>query len=149
MLARTRLSQITYIAAGTESPHVAYFGDWMATAAALAQVTPPAGIDSISFVPTLRGHPDQQPEHEFLYWEFHEGGFRQATLYRGRWKGIRTGSPDAPVQLYDTETDIAEVHDAAKQYPEIAATIGIWLQSARTEIPAWEPKWESAKHAEK
>ncbi|MEJ7593792.1 MAG: arylsulfatase [Planctomycetaceae bacterium] len=130
-----------HIAAGTESPHVAYFGDWMATAADLAQATPPAGIDSISFVPVLTGHPDQQPEHEFLYWEFHEGGFRQAALYRGRWKGIRTGSPDAPVQLFDTDTDVAEANNVAELHPEIAATIGTWLQSARTEIPAWEPKW--------
>ncbi len=137
------------IAAGTESPHVAYSGDWMATASDLAQATPPAGIDSISFVPTLKGHPDQQPEHEFLYWEFHEGGFRQAALYRGRWIGIRTGSPDAPVQLFDTDTDVAEVHDMAKQHPEIAATIGTWLQSARTEIPAWEPKWESVQGGKK
>ncbi len=123
---------------------MAYFGDWMATATELAQAAPPPGIDSISFVPTLTGHPDQQPEYEFLYWEFHEGGFRQAALYRGRWKGIRTGSPNAPVQLFDTETDVAEVNDVAKLHPEIAATIGTWLQSARTEIPAWEPKWESA-----
>ena len=137
------------IAAGTESHHVAYFGDWMATAARLAQAIPPAGIDSISFVPTLTGNPDQQPRHEFLYWEFHEGGFRQAALYRGRWKGIRSGSPDAPVQLFDTETDVAEVRDVSEQHPEIAATIGSYLQSARTVIPTWEPKWESAKRGEK
>jgi len=138
-----------HIAAGTESPHLAYFGDWMATASELAQAEPPAGIDSISVVPTLTGHQDQQPEHEFLYWEFHEGGFRQAALYRGRWKGIRTGRPDAPVQLFDTDTDVAEVHDVAKQHPEIAATIGTWLKSARSENPAWEPKWESARRREK
>lgn len=133
-----------HVVAGTVSSHVAYFGDWMATATELAQTTPPDGTDSISFVPTLTGHPDQQREHEFLYWEFHEGGFRQAALYRGRWKGIRSGSPESPVKLYDTEADIAEVNNVAEQYPEIALTISDYLQSARTEIPAWEPRWESS-----
>ncbi len=132
-----------HIKGGTVSPHVAYFGDWMATAAELANAEQPPGLDSISFVPTLFGKPEMQTDHEFLYWEFHEGGFRQAALYKGRWKGIRTGSPDAAVQLFDTDSDVAEVNDVAKQHPKIAATIGTWLQSARTDIPAWEPKWKS------
>ncbi len=133
-----------HIAAGTESSHVAYLGDWMATVTELAGATPPDGIDSISFVPTLTGHPDQQPEHEFLYWEFHEGGFRQAALYHGRWKGIRTGSPEAPVKLFDTDTDIAETEDVAEEHPEIAAAVSRFLQTARTELPAWEPSWKPA-----
>ena len=132
-----------HVKAGTVSPHAAYFGDWMATAAELAHAEQPPGLDSISFAPTLMGKPEIQTQHEFLYWEFHEGRFRQAALYKGRWKGIRTGSPDAPVQLFDTNSDVAEVTDVAKQHPEIAAAIGSYLQSARTEIPAWEPKWKS------
>ena len=80
--------------AGTETDHVAYFGDWMATAAELAGAKAPDGCDSISFVPTLLGKSAAQPQHEFLYWEFHEGGFKQAALYQGRWKGIRSGSPE-------------------------------------------------------
>ena len=115
----------------------------MATATELAGAKPPTGIDSISFVPTLNGNSEQQLQHEFLYWEFHEGGFRQAALYQGRWKGIRTDSPDAPVQLFDTETDIAEVTNVAANHPEIAMKISDYLQFARTEIPAWEPKWEA------
>jgi len=133
-----------HIAASSESSHAAYFGDWMATAAELAGSKPPTGIDSISFVPTLNGHSEKQPHHEFLYWEFHDGGFRQAALYQGRWKGIRTGSHDAPIQLFDTETDIAEVINVAAKHPEIAMKISDYLQSTRTEIPAWEPKWQAA-----
>ena len=133
-----------HIAENSETSHAAYFGDWMATAAELAGAKPPTGIDSISFVPTLYGHTVKQSQHEFLYWEFHEGGFRQAALYQDRWKGIRTGSPDAPIQLFDTETDVAEVNDVALEQPEIAMKISDYLQSARTEIPAWEPKWPAA-----
>lgn len=138
-----------HIKANSEASHVAYFGDWMATAADLANVECPPGTDSISFVSTLLGQPDKQVEHEFLYWEFHEGGFKQAALYKGRWKGIRTGSPDAPVQLFDTDTDVAEVNNVAKQHPDIAETIGAYLQAARTPIPAWEPRWSADARSKK
>ncbi len=132
---------------GGETAHVAYFGDWMATAAELAGATPPAGIDSISFVPTLLGQAGEQKEHEFLYWEFHEGGFKQAALYRGRWKGIRTGAPDAPIALYDQAKDVAEKTNVAADHPEIAAKIGAYLKTARTELPEWEPMWQPQKEA--
>ncbi len=63
----------------------------------------PTTVDSVSFVPTLLGKTAEQQQHEFLYWEFHEGGFKQAALYQGRWKGIRAGGPDEPVKLYDLQ----------------------------------------------
>jgi arylsulfatase A-like enzyme len=138
-----------HIAANSVSSHAAYFGDWMATAGELAGAKPPTEIDSISFVATLNGHSDKQPQHEFLYWEFHESGFRQAALYRGRWKGIRMGSHDAPIQLFDTETDVSEVNNVASKYPEIAMKISDYLRSARTKIPAWEPKWQAAGREKK
>jgi hypothetical protein len=96
-------------------------------------------------VPTLTGKTDLQKQHEFLYWEFHEGGFKQAALYQGRWKGIRTGSPEAAIRLYDQPTDITETKDVAVQHPDIAARIGDYLQSARTPLPEWEPRWSPAK----
>ena len=129
------------VRAGVESDHVAYFGDWMATAAELAGAKVPEGRDSISFVPTLFGHPGQQKGHEFLYWEFHEGGFKQAALYDGRWKGIRAGGIGAPVALFDLKNDVAEKLDVAKEHPETAAKIDVYLRGARSESADWEPKW--------
>lgn len=129
------------VAPGVESPHVGYFGDWMATAAELAGTEAPENTDSLSFAPTLLGQIHKQTRHEWLYWEFHEGGFKQAALYRGRWKGIRSGNPDAPITLYDLDRDIAEKINVAAQHPEIAETIGAYLQAARTELPDWEPRW--------
>lgn len=131
------------ISPGTETDHVAYFGDWMATAAELAGTEVPDGCDSISFVPTLLGRPAKQQSHEFLYWEFHERGFTQAALYQGRWKGIRSGNPDAPVVLYDLKHDIAEKTNVAAGHPEIAAKIGAYLKTARTPSPDWVPRWRS------
>ena len=125
----------------TESSHVAYFGDWMATASELAGTNAPTSIDSISLVPTLFGDTSKQSQHDFLYWEFHEGGFKQAALYQGRWKGIRMGGPETPIALYDQFSDIAEKTDVADAQPEIAATISKYLKTARTESSDWKPNW--------
>jgi arylsulfatase A-like enzyme len=125
----------------TQTDHVAYFGDWMATASELSGVPAIAGLDSVSFVPTLMRKSSDQKQHDFLYWEFHEGGFKQAALYQGRWKGIRKGSADAPLLLYDQSTDIAESKNVANEYPEIAARISDYLKTARTESTDWTPIW--------
>lgn len=132
---------------GTVSDRAAYFGDWMATAAELAGATPPAKIDSMSFVPTLLGQPERQQKHDFLYWEFHEGGFKQAALFEGRWKGIRAGGPDAPIALYDSENDVAEKTNIVAQYPDIAEKISAYLKTARSDSPDWQPQWQAGKKA--
>jgi arylsulfatase A-like enzyme len=132
------------VAAGKESGHVAYFGDWMATAADLASAKLPPGLDSISFAPTLRGRAAEQQQHEFLYWEFHERGFSQAALYQGRWKGIRERTPDAPLALYDLQNDIAEKIDVAARNPEIVARIKAYLKTARSDSPDWPIKAAAA-----
>lgn len=130
------------IKAGTESGHVGYFGDWFATAAELAGGKTPEGLNSISFVPALLGRSSEQRSHEFLYWEFHERGFTQAALYAGRWKGIRSGHPAAPIVLYDLKQNPAEEVNVADSHPEIAARIDAYLRTARTESLDWEPRWQ-------
>ena len=131
-----------------ESARVGYFPDWLPTVAELAGAPAPEKTDGISLVPVLTGKGEQK-DHEFLYWEFHEGGFKQAALYQSRWKGIRMGGPDAPVQLFDQENDVAEETDVAAKHPEIAAKIGEYLKTARDPLPEWEPKWQAAKKGKK
>jgi arylsulfatase A-like enzyme len=123
--------------------HTGYFPDWFPTAAELAKAETPEGLDGISLVPLLTGKVDEQKKHEFLYWEFHEGGFKQAALYDSRWKGIRQGGPDAPVKLYDQQNDVAELTDVAAQRPDIAEKISEYLKTARTPLAEWEPKWQA------
>jgi arylsulfatase A-like enzyme len=130
-----------HVRAGSVCSHVGYFGDWFATAAELAGASVPAGLDSISFVPSLLGRSTEQKQHEFLYWEFHEGGFQQAALYQGRWKGLRRGGPDATVRLFDLSIDLAEKTDVAVSQPAIAAKVADYLNTARSPSPDWEPKW--------
>lgn len=129
------------VPAGATSDHVAYFGDWMATAAELGGVPVPAGLDSLSLVPVLEGRTETAPSHEFLYWEFHEGGFQQAALLRGRWKGLRRGAPDAPIILHDLDADPGELTDVAAMHPEMVARLDAYLRTARTASEDWVPQW--------
>ena len=85
-------------------------GTWLVTA---------VSNQTLSLVPLLTGRPQEQQKHEFLYWEFHEGGFKQAALYQGRWKGIRRLGE--PLQLFDTDADVAEQNDVAAAHSDPAA----------------------------
>jgi arylsulfatase A len=94
---------------GSTSDHISYFPDVLPTLAELAGAYEPPGIDGISMVPALLENEDQ-PEHEYLYWEFHEQGGKQA-VRKGKWKAVRLGvrsNPENPVELYDLGNDISE-----------------------------------------
>ena len=119
------------------SEHVGYFGDFMASAAELAGATPPANLDSISFVPVLLGRTRNQRQHEFLYFEFHESGFSQAALMEGRWKGIRTNGIDGPLRVFDLKNDPGESRDVASHEPAVASRIAAFLRAARTDSADW------------
>lgn len=123
------------VAAGQTSGHVGYFGDYLATAAELAGAETPPQLDSISFVPTLLGIAEQ-PRHRFLYWEFHEGGFQQAALMDGRWKGIRAGT-EGQLKLFDLHSDLAEQHDVSAEHPQLVAALRQYLDQARSPNPHW------------
>lgn len=120
----------------TVSDHVAYFGDFLATALDVAGLKTPAGLDSVSFLPTLVGRQDAQPRHEFLYWEYHGGVSTQAALYQGRWKGFRP-HPGASLELYDLRADLGETRDVAARHPDIVAKLEAYLKSARAPAENW------------
>jgi arylsulfatase A-like enzyme len=125
---------------GTVSDHVWAFWDFLPTACDLAGVKAPDGLDGISIAPTITGKGEQK-KHEFLYWEFHEGGTRQAVRH-GDWKAIRL-APGAPLELYNVAKDPGEKQDVAKDHPQVVATIEAYLKTARTdskEFPIRPPK---------
>ena len=130
------------IPAGTVSNEVGYFGDLMATWGELAGGKVPAGLDSVSLVPTLlrRG---TQVRHPYLYWEFYEGAISQAVLLEGRWKGIRSPR-GSELKVYDLQTDPGEQVNVASAQPAITRRIEAALQEAHVDNEHWNFKSESA-----
>lgn len=126
------------IKAGSVSAQVAYFGDFLNTAAQLAGVAEPKGRDGLSFVPTLLGRPGQKT-HNYLYWEFHEHGFSQAVLLDGRWKAIRMKRRTAPIELYDLRNDIGEARNIAAEKTGLVARAESLFKNARTDSPYYPP----------
>jgi arylsulfatase A-like enzyme len=125
------------IKAGVVTGRVSAFWDLLPTLAELAGAPSPAGTDGISLLPTLLGRPEQQRRHEFLYWEFHEGGSIQA-VRMGRWKAVRPFGK--PLELYDLETDMGETQNVADNHPDVVAKIEKYLTTARTESKFWPLK---------
>lgn len=136
------------IAPGSVSAHVGYFGDFMPTALELAGLDRPADLDGTSLLPVLLGRPKAPERHGGLYWEYHAGGSSQAALLDGRWKGLRDGRRDAPLELYDLTTDPEESLDVAPQHPDLVARIETLLKASRTEAPNW-PLRDATRPAEK
>ena len=124
------------IEAGTQTDHIGYFGDIMATAADLAGVPSPAGVKSNSLLPTLLGSAESQETHPFLYWEFYEQGSRQAVRF-GDWKAIREPMFNGDLALYNLSNDQEESQDVSGSYPEIVQEALRIMQEAHIPDPNW------------
>jgi uncharacterized sulfatase len=96
----------------------------------------PAGLDSLSLLPTLTGRPADQRAHEYLYWEFYEQGGRQAVRI-GTWKAIREPMTTGRVQLFDLSEDVGEGTDLAAARPQIAARAATYMDETHVPDPAW------------
>ena len=115
---------------GATSDRVTGFEDWLPTLLELAgtRKSIPAGLDGISFAPTLLGK--TQKPRPFLYREFPSYGGQQSVRV-GRWKLVRqqlaqqakdsTGS--LRTELYDLSTDPGERTDVAARHPDILAKL--------------------------
>ena len=97
----------------------------------------PAGLDGISFAPTLLGR--EQPGRPFLYREFAGYGGQQC-IRVGNWKAIRqnltprgkakgkgktapVASPQIKTELYDLAADPTESKDVAADHPDVLAKL--------------------------
>ena len=122
------------IQAGTVSDWVAWFPDFFPTAATLAGAAPPAGLDGVDLAPALLGK-GTPARPKPLYWEFHEGGFKQAVL-DGDWKAVRL-APSSPVELYDLRQDPGESHDLATSRPDVASRLTEQFAELRADSLDW------------
>ncbi len=115
------------IEAGSVTDHLGYFPDFMPTAAELAGVETPERSDGISFVPTLMGKPEEQQQHDYLYWE---DPFSVA-IRQGDWKAIRPRGSNQ-FELYDLSTDISESNNIADEHPDILNRLKALAEEAHT-----------------
>jgi len=119
------------IAPGGSTDHLSAFWDFVPTACGLAGTDAPADTDGISYLPALLGHGIQR-QHDYLYWEFHEQGGKQA-VRQGDWKAVRLNvhaRPDRPLELYHLPSDIGEARDVAADHSEIVARLRQLMRDA-------------------
>ena len=119
---------------GRTTDHVVALQDVLPTMLDAAGAAPriPAGIDGLSFLPTLLGT-GKQPGHEYLYMEFPAYGGQQMVRF-GNWKAVRQNllkNLDAPIELYDLATDVGEKNDLALKNPQLVEKIRQIMQRAR------------------
>jgi uncharacterized sulfatase len=111
------------------------FADVLPTCADLAGTPAPSGLDGESVAPTLLGQAQPRLNERFFYWEFHEGGFKQAARWKN-WKAVRNRI-DHPIELYDLAADVSERNNVAAAHPSVVARLETYLNSARTHSPDW------------
>jgi arylsulfatase A-like enzyme len=133
-----------HIAAGTHSSRIALLMDIFPTAIEAAGLTPPEGIDGVSFLPTLRGEAQPEPARD-LYWVWREGGVlhQGATveaMRQGDWKLVHD-SPFAPVEMYNVKNDPQETTDLAGKEQSTYRNLSVILRREiqRGGAVPWQP----------
>jgi arylsulfatase len=125
------------IASGTVSSHLAAFQDFFPTLSDVAGLPQPDGSDGISFLPTLRGQPNQD-RHEYLYWEFAGYGGQQAVRW-GSWKAVRRNlhKGNLAIELYDLEADLGELNDIASEHGSVVTRMKGFMDRSHTPSPVF------------
>lgn len=126
----------------TRSEHVSAFWDFLPTVCDLIDKPIPENIDGLSFLPELTGSP--QKRHDYLYWEFHEQGGRQA-VRMDNWKAVKYNMKDnidTPIELYDLTQDIGEENDMADQHPEIVEKIAVIMKQEHVKSDVFQYPFE-------
>ena len=109
--------------------------DIFPTTCEAAGVTPPTGIDGVSFVPALTGSDESSPKRD-CYFVRREGGKKYQgktiqALRHGDWK-ILQNTPDTPLELYNLRLDPKEATNLANKdnqtFKELAAALSRQMQ---------------------
>lgn len=129
---------------GQVSNHISAAWDFLPTITDLAGVKHASDIDGISLLPELIG--EEQPEHEFLYWELYVYNYswgnpdntmprnwleHRAVRY-GNWKAVKPNifsEKNPEMELYNLENDIGETTNVAADFPKIVQKIEAYMIS--------------------
>lgn len=131
----------------TDTPFA--FWDLLPTFEELAGKKTERGLDGISFAPALLGTGEQKT-HDYLYWEFHEQGGKQA-IRKDNWKlvKLRVFEGEEPIfALYDLSEDPSETTDISESNPEKLTELKTLMDGARSSNPKF-PLLKSERDATK
>ena len=115
----------------------------MPTMCELIGIPVPANIDGLSYLPTLTGKGEQK-QHDYLYFEFHEQGGKQALIKDG-WKllHLQVNNPQKEhYELYNLNADPGEIADVLNQYPQKVKEFEKIMKKARTTNENWKFAFE-------
>lgn len=99
-----------YIKEHRETSHISAFWDFLPTVCDIIGTEVPDDVNGISYLPAIKNEEAKQPRHEYIYFEFYEGGGKQSILKDG-WKLVRLNvfKPEKQVEeLYYLPDDIGE-----------------------------------------
>lgn len=123
------------ISAPRKTGHIAAFWDFLPTVCEIAGADVPSGSNGISYLPVLRDEPEKQKQHESVYFEFYEGGGKQAIMKDG-WKLVRLNlsRPEKlKEELYYLPEDISESRNLISENPEKVNELRRLMKEAHTE----------------
>jgi arylsulfatase A-like enzyme len=131
------------VRAGVVNDHISAFWDILPTFAEITGADAPEGIDGISLLPSLLGK--KQPQHDYLYWEFHEQGGKTA-VRMGKWKAVRlnvNNEKPAITELYDLSVDQGETTNISASNKEIVVKLENIMIKAHKKSNEFPFKYES------
>ncbi len=126
------------IKAGSQSDHVAALWDFFPTFQQMANVPVAKNIDGISLLPALMNK--RQPTHDYLYWELHESGGKQAVRWKN-WKAVKLNVSTenaGAIELYDLAKDPSEKINVAAKNKTIIKQMETFMQKAHVKNNDWK-----------
>ena len=119
---------------GSRTDHISAHYDVLPTITDITGIDPPDGISGMSFLPTLKGEEQAQPE--FLYWEFRPSGGQMA-VRMGNLKALRKNMHQGNLEweLYDLDQDPKEENDISASHPDVIARVEEIVARERTVSP--------------
>lgn len=130
------------IAPGSRNQHVSAFWDFLPTVCDITGISTPHDIDGISYLPVLKGL--EQPEHDYLYYEFYEKQGTQAVI-QDDWKliSLQVNAPKKThYELYNLKTDPKEQHNVAALHPDRVEQLKALIKQAHTKNPIFNYNFE-------
>lgn len=103
---------------GSKTDHISAHYDVLPTLTDITGISTPEEVSGMSFLPTLKGENQQQPE--FLYWEFPARGGQMAVRI-GKFKALRKNMHNGNLEweLFDLDRDPKELDDISSSHPEV------------------------------